>query len=140
MSNISTKFAVTVQWGDCDPANIVFYPNYFAWFDAACHALIGPVWAQKAVLLAELKAQAYPLAEVSARFLRPSKVNEEITFESEIIQWDERRFTVQHRGYRDGDLLIEGREVRFLAAPHPEHAARITAIRIPEEFRKAFQR
>ena len=24
-----------VEWGDCDPADIVFYPNYFRWFDAA---------------------------------------------------------------------------------------------------------
>ena len=25
---------VRVQWGDCDPAGIVFYPRYFEWFDA----------------------------------------------------------------------------------------------------------
>ena len=24
---------VIVHWGDTDPAKIVFYPNYFAWFD-----------------------------------------------------------------------------------------------------------
>src|SRR5512139_1297408 len=24
---------VIVHWGDTDPARIVFYPNYFAWFD-----------------------------------------------------------------------------------------------------------
>jgi 4-hydroxybenzoyl-CoA thioesterase len=27
----------TVDWGDCDPAGIVFYPRYFAWFDRAAH-------------------------------------------------------------------------------------------------------
>ena len=25
---------IRVQWGDCDPAGIVFYPRYFEWFDA----------------------------------------------------------------------------------------------------------
>jgi acyl-CoA thioester hydrolase len=25
--------AFTVEWGDCDEAGIVFYPNYFYWFD-----------------------------------------------------------------------------------------------------------
>jgi len=28
-----TRF--TVEFGDCDPAQIVFYPNYFRWMDAA---------------------------------------------------------------------------------------------------------
>lgn len=23
---------VTIEWGDCDPAGIVFYPRYFAMF------------------------------------------------------------------------------------------------------------
>src|SRR5262245_13444018 len=26
---------VRIEWGDCDPANIVFYPRYFAFFDAS---------------------------------------------------------------------------------------------------------
>jgi len=31
---INTRI-VRVQWGDCDPAGIVFYPRYFEWFDAS---------------------------------------------------------------------------------------------------------
>src|SRR5687768_15213282 len=30
---------VTVQWGDCDPAGVVFFPRYFAWMDVASHAI-----------------------------------------------------------------------------------------------------
>jgi 4-hydroxybenzoyl-CoA thioesterase len=30
---------IRVQWGDCDPAGIVFYPRYFEWFDA-CSILL----------------------------------------------------------------------------------------------------
>ena len=30
---------VTIQWGDCDPAGIVFYPRYFEMFDASTAAL-----------------------------------------------------------------------------------------------------
>ncbi len=32
---------ITVEWGDCDPAGIVFYPNYFRWFNQGAHALFG---------------------------------------------------------------------------------------------------
>jgi hypothetical protein len=29
MSEATYRDAVTVEWGDCDEAGIVFYPNYF---------------------------------------------------------------------------------------------------------------
>ena len=31
----TTLYRVTVQFGDCDPAGIVFYPNFQRWIDAA---------------------------------------------------------------------------------------------------------
>ena len=31
---------VRIEWGDCDPAGIVYYPRYFAFFDASTSALI----------------------------------------------------------------------------------------------------
>ena len=30
---------VQIQWGDCDPANIVYYPRYFAMFDDSTSTL-----------------------------------------------------------------------------------------------------
>ena len=31
---------VRIEWGDCDPAGIVYYPRYFAFFDASTSALL----------------------------------------------------------------------------------------------------
>ena len=35
------KYTLTIKisWGHCDPAKIVFYPNYFIWFDQSVHFL-----------------------------------------------------------------------------------------------------
>jgi acyl-CoA thioesterase FadM len=30
---MSFRTEILVAWGDCDPAGIVYYPNYFHWFD-----------------------------------------------------------------------------------------------------------
>jgi len=30
---------IQISWGHCDPAKIVFYPNYFIWFDQSAHHL-----------------------------------------------------------------------------------------------------
>ncbi|ANP90930.1 hypothetical protein BMW22_27065 (plasmid) [Rhizobium leguminosarum] len=37
-ANLSQK----VKFGDCDAAGIVFYPNYFAWFDPTFHSWLLP--------------------------------------------------------------------------------------------------
>ncbi len=31
----TTVYEVKVQFGDCDPAGIVFFPNFSKWMDAA---------------------------------------------------------------------------------------------------------
>ena len=31
---------VRIEWGDCDPAGIIFYPRYFEIFDTCTTALI----------------------------------------------------------------------------------------------------
>ena len=35
----SNRRKVHIEWGDCDAAGIVFYPRYFAMFDASTHHL-----------------------------------------------------------------------------------------------------
>lgn len=30
---IRNSVDIVVEWGDCNPAGIVFYPNYFRWFN-----------------------------------------------------------------------------------------------------------
>ena len=36
---LKNLLSINVAWGHCDPANIVFYPNYFNWFDQSSHLL-----------------------------------------------------------------------------------------------------
>ena len=60
----------TVEFGDCDPAGIVFYPNFFRWMDAASlhyfRAAGVPPWrdfeAQRGII-------GTPLVDASARFV-----------------------------------------------------------------------
>ena len=51
----------------------------------------------------------------------------------------EKRFTLLHQGYRDGELLLEGREMRFFGRVHPRDPQRLQAIVIPEEIVEAFR-
>ena len=65
-----TRF--TVEFGDCDPAEIVFYPNYLRWMDAASlhffRAMGVPPWRE---LEAQTGIIGTPIVDVAARFRAP---------------------------------------------------------------------
>lgn len=136
MSATST-LSIVVGWGDCDPSKIVFYPNYFSWFDAGTHLLF-----REAGLPIDTLEERYgfllPLTEASARFLRPSRYGQPIEIRTRIDEWQEKGFSVFHQGYRDGVLLLEGREVRVCGRRHPDDPERLQAVPVPKEFIAAF--
>ena len=35
---LTSRHQVTIEWGDCDPAGIVYFPNYFRYFDGSTNA------------------------------------------------------------------------------------------------------
>jgi len=127
----------TVEWGDCDPARIVFYPNYFRWMDAASlryfRAVGVPPWhefeAQSGIL-------GTPLVDASARFVRPASYGDAIDIDTVVDEWRRKSFVMSHIIRRSGDVLVEGREVRVFARRHPEDPSRIQAVAAPESVRK----
>jgi 4-hydroxybenzoyl-CoA thioesterase len=139
MALIST-YRVAVEWGDCDPARIVFYPNYFAWFDAATRALYTAANWPYERLTERFNIIGTPLAEASVRFLRPSRFGQSFDLKSRVEDWQESRFTVLHQAYRGDALLLEGREVRFFGQARPDDRERLRAIPIPAEFKEAFEK
>ena len=81
-----------------------------------------------------------PIADVSARFLRPSRWDDHVNIESRIESCAEKFFTVLHQCYCEGKLRVEGREVRFFARRHPEDPERLIADPIPAEIAELFKR
>ena len=62
---------VTVGFGDCDPARIAFYPNYFRWFDAAYNAYLFQYFGSFEEALSQINTIGTGAMEVGARFHSP---------------------------------------------------------------------
>ncbi len=128
---------VHVEFGHCDPAGIVWYPNFYEWFDAATHRL-----AERAgVGLHALRAQGYlglPLMQTGASYHRPVRFGDDVEVRSEVVSFERRSFRVEHRVLKGDAVHLEGFEVRFLGAPHADDPARLRAAEIPATFRAAF--
>ena len=64
-----SRLEFTVDFSDCDPARIVFYPRYFDWFDRATERLFrerGMAWPQ---LWAQYRLAGFPIVDAGAKFL-----------------------------------------------------------------------
>jgi 4-hydroxybenzoyl-CoA thioesterase len=66
---------VVVHWGDTDPAKIVFYPNYFAWFDQSTRLLFDSVGLDWDKLLRNYGVPGLPIVEAKAKFIAHSAGN-----------------------------------------------------------------
>ncbi len=126
----------TVEFGDCDPLRIVFYPNFFRWMDAAFRQFFVaagvPSWYETERTDGIFGA---PLVDASARFLKPATFGDRIAVDTGVAEWRGRSFVVAHVIRRADEVLVEGREVRILACRHPDDPARIRAAAVPDWLR-----
>ena len=71
---------VRIEWGDCDPAGIIFYPRYFAIFDASTSALIERALGMpKSEYLKAYEFAGHPLVNTHSRFHIPTRFGDDVT-------------------------------------------------------------
>ena len=133
-----TVHKVRIEWGDTDPARIVFYPNYFRWFDQACHQLFDEMGYNKNKLL-DIGLSGMPIVEAHSEFKRPGLYYDRIEVECEATDIKDKTVLFQYRVTRDGELLVTGHELRILTRPHPDDLKRLQAVSIPADLRAAFE-
>lgn len=129
MKAFATEF--TVEWGDCDEAGIVFYPNYFYWLDCTFQRLLRSRGLGQRQNQTEFGAVT-PLIDVGLQFRAPVRYDETIRIEAEITEWQERRFRITYRIFSGEKIVAEGYELRAWATITAEGLKGAT---IPDEFR-----
>lgn len=132
--------SVRIEWGDCDPAGIVWYPRYFGMFDAATAGLFEAAGWIKPVLQREFDIVGIPMVDTRARFLIPSAFGEDIVIESRVVKWNRSSFEVEHRVLKGEDLAIEAWETRVWVGRHPDDPSKIKSKPIPREVVERFER
>jgi len=129
---------VDVCFGDCDPAGIVFFPNFSKWMDTASLAFFMaagiPPWRE---LVKTRGIIGTPLLEIHTRFLKPATYGETIEVHTSVEEWSTKTFRHRHVVRRGDDVLCEGTEVRAFCIQDPANPGRIKAIPIPEDIKAA---
>jgi 4-hydroxybenzoyl-CoA thioesterase len=127
---------VEVHFGDCDPAGIVFFPNFSRWMDEASLAYFRacsvPPWRE---LLRAHGIVGTPLLEIHTKFLKAATYGETLEIHTNIESWAAKTFTHRHRIQRGDDLICEGTEVRAFVMRDPANPERLKAMPVPEDIK-----
>lgn len=130
-------YEVNVAFGDCDPAGIVFFPNFSRWMDAASlnfFAACGvPPWRE---LVRSTGIVGTPLLEINTRFSQPATYGETLRIHTSVVEWRDKVFIQSHVIRRGDDLICEGRETRAFCVRHPDNPGRMKAIAVPQDIRR----
>ncbi len=140
MSLRSHTRSVRIEWGDCDPAGIVFYPRYFAMFDASTALLFEHVLGLRKIDLRDAYDMiGFPMVDTRARFVIPCAFGDDVTIASELTAFHRSSFEIRHLLLKGEALAVEGFETRVWAGRHPDDPKRIKAKPIPADVIARFQ-
>lgn len=128
----SNEIQTTVEFGKTDAAGIVFYPNYFMWFDQGTH------WLFKSMQLAPKDLQSnhsiiFPILDAQCTFEKALVYDDLITIKSTIVKVSRKAIKVQHEIFKDGVRACIGFEVRGWVKKDGKH---LTATLIPDDIRE----
>src|ERR1700733_2301855 len=123
-----------IEWGDCDPAGIIFYARYFEIFDTSTTILLERALGMKKIeYLKAYDFLGHPLVETRAKFRLPTRFGDEVTIETLLVACGRSSFRIEHRLTHAGALAAEGFETRVWGTRDPGDPKRMTAQPIPPE-------
>jgi acyl-CoA thioester hydrolase len=123
-----------VQWGDTDAAGIVFYPNYFRWFDHAALEFLRSLGQPLEMLKAQYQT-VLPVIEVGCRFQQPLRYGDPLTIETIATEVRTRTFRLEHRVWRGEEMTGIGYEVRGWAHIPAANDSKLELMAIPDHIR-----
>jgi 4-hydroxybenzoyl-CoA thioesterase len=129
---------VRIEWGDCDPAGIVYFPRYFVFFDNCTVGMFEAVGLRKSEMLKQYDIVGFPVVDVHARFMIPSRFGDDVSVETTVAEWGRSSFKVQHRLMKDGVLAVEGFETRVWVGYDPERPGALKGQPIPRDVIERF--
>ena len=113
MTPFSNTRTVRIDWGDCDPAGIIFYPRYFEIFDAsAAHLFEAALGITKFEMFKTYwSSQASRWCARMRRFLKPTRFGDDVIVESKFV-FGRSSFDIEHKLRLKGDVCAECSETR----------------------------
>jgi 4-hydroxybenzoyl-CoA thioesterase len=130
-------YSVQIEFGDCDPARIVWFPNFFRWIDAASrHFFVGcgvPPWHE---LERTRGIIGTPIVNTEAKFISTVTYGDRLDIKVTIPEWREKSFVQQYQLFCGERAVMECKEVRIFAGRRADNPEAIRALPVPDDLRQ----
>ena len=134
MTSFTFRRRLTIEWGQCDPAGLVFNSRFFEIFDSSSWQLFEAALGVKPHELAgTFGILGVPLVDVRANFLKPIKFGDVVDSTSRVSEFRRSSFDVEHRLSVNGELAVDGSETRVWTARSKDDPEKIGATAIPND-------
>lgn len=140
MAMLVNRRTVRIEWGDCDPAGIVYYPRYFEMFDNSTTYLFERATGlNKYDLFKTYNFAGYPMLETKANFFIPNRFGDDVVIETTVKEFRRSSFDLHHRLLKGDNLSVECTETRVWVVRDPNDAGKLRSHPIPPEVTGKFQ-
>ena len=134
MTSFTYRKQLTIEWGQCDPAGIVFNSRFFEMFDASTWQMFEAALGVKPHELASaFGITGIPLVDVRANFIKAVKFGDIVDLTSQVSEFRRSSFDVEHRLSVGGEVAVEGGETRVWASRSKDDPEKIGGTAIPGE-------
>ncbi|QGQ46350.1 acyl-CoA thioesterase [Metabacillus sediminilitoris] len=107
----SNEIELLVNWGDTDKAGIVYYPNYFKWFDIAGHQFFRSCDLSPRQLEEERQI-IVPMLDARCSFEKPLLYEDVITIKTQVAEINNKTIKLNHEVFRGETRTGFGYELR----------------------------
>lgn len=130
---------IKVMFSDCDPAQLVFYPRYFQWFDIATQRMFNQLDMEWSKFWPERGIAGLPLVDASATFKGPARMDDEIEIETWVDEWKGKIFVIRHNVIKSNEIIVEGKEVRACVVKDKDSSKGYRAETFPKDVMARFE-
>ena len=123
-----------IEWGDCDPAGIIYYVRYFEIFDVSTTMLFERAIGMKKIqYLKAYNFLGHPVAETRAKFRVPTRFGDDVTIKTQVVAVGRSSIKLEHSLSLGAAVAAEGAETRVWAVRDPNDPMRVKSEPIPAE-------
>ncbi len=122
-----------INFGDCDPAQIVYYPRFFEMFDRNTENMFRSRGVHWEKLHEDGDFAGMPLLDVHANFKVRVAMGQTIEIQTWIEGFRGKTFVIRHELYNGDVLCCEGRELRAYVIRDSSAKAGVRAVPMPDD-------
>jgi 4-hydroxybenzoyl-CoA thioesterase len=125
---------LTVEWGHCDPAGIVFHPRFIEYFDWSCVVLFEQLagW-NKTELGRRFGFAGFPIIDLNTKFLKPIHYDDQVQIFSTITALRKSSFEIRHCLTKSEVVAVECVQTRVWCVADPADPKKLKSSPVPQE-------